>query len=320
MHMRRPFVAALLAAASLAAVGCRDSSAPSIGFIQAASLTGELTSIDGAVATPQLRSLGSLALPILNAGISAQTLSPTTLGKTMEWQPILRTLEFTDRTGAPAAAMRVILYANDGSVPRYPAVEIGTVDLYPYNSYNGGGPDSMSLHFVVTATGGKVVADFTAHSHAQATCQCATLEGWVSDGTTRLDFTVPYDIPLNGDGHFPGTFTAPGLQFAHVATLPGPLNTTATSEFSLSFGGDSITASALLRPSAGRLVGETTIRVGGQAYATVHETADSLVITGSGGRTLTEAEQGAVRALLALPADIDFYIEWPTFVVFFCGC
>jgi len=25
-------------------------------------------------------------------------------------------------------------------------------------------------------------------------------------------------------------------------------------------------------------------------------------------------------ALFAVPADIAYYIEWPTFVIFFCGC
>jgi hypothetical protein len=304
---------------------CRDSTGPRLGFINATLLTGELTTIDRAVATPQLQSLGSLALPLLNAGINVQHLAPTTLGRTMEWQPVLQTLDFTNRTGAPAGAMRVILYANAGGRPVYPLAEIGYADLYPHNSYNGGGPDSMSLRFVVTATsaGGEVVvADFTAHSHVQATCQCATVEGWVSDGTTRVAFTVPYDIPLNGDGHFPGAFdvVASGTHFAHVGTLPGPKNTTATSQLLLTFAGDSMSSSSLLRPHAGRLIGESTIRVGGQPFASVHETADSLVITGTGGRTLSGAEQGAVRALLALPADIDFYIEWPTFVIFFCGC
>jgi hypothetical protein len=301
---------------------CRDNTGPSLGLLNAMRLTGELTSIDRAVATPQLQSLGSLALPLLSAGINVQHLSQATLGRTMEWQPVLQTLDFTNRTGAPTGAVRVILYANGGGQPVYPLVEIGYTDLYPYNSYNGGGPDSMSLHFVVTRSGGQVVADFTAHSHLQTTCQCATVEGWVSDGTTRVAFTVPYDIPLNGDGHFPGAFdvTASGTHFAHVGTLPGPNNTTATSQLSLTFAGDSISSSSLLRPNAGRLIGESTIRVGGQPFASVHETADSLVISGTGGRTLSGAEQGAVRALLALPADIDFYIEWPTFVVFFCGC
>jgi hypothetical protein len=308
---------------TLPLVSCRDSTGPSLGFINATLLTGELTRIDRAVATPQLQSLGSLALPLLSAGINVQNLSPTTLGRTMEWQPVLQTLDFTNRTGAPAGGLRVILYANAGGRPVYPLVEIGYADLYPHNSYNGGGPDSMSLHFVVTRSAdGVVVADFTAHSHVQATCQCATVEGWVSDGTTRVAFTVPYDIPLNGDGQFPGAFdvTASGTHFAHVGTLPGPNNTTATSQLLLTFAGDSISSSSLLRPNAGRLIGESTIRVGGQPFAAVHETADSLVITGTGGRTLTGAEQGAVRALLALPADIDFYIEWPTFVIFFCGC
>ena len=316
--MRRLFAAAFIAAALFAA--CSDSSGPQLSFTNATLVAGQVNQLDHAVATPQLVSLGTLALSILNAGIGVTTMDSSKLGRTMEWQPITRILDITSRTGAPAGALRIILYQNDGSVPRYPFVEIGTADLYPYNSFTGGGPDSMSLRYVVRNLAGDTLGDFTAHSHFDANCQCATVEGWVSDGTTRLNFVVPYSIPQNGDGDFQGSFSAAGTSFHHRGTLPGPLNTTATGELSFKSGGDSIATSSLLKPSAGRLIGESTIRVNGQALATIHETADSFVVTGAGGRDLTGAEQSAVRALLRLPADIDFYIEWPTFVVFFCGC
>src|ERR1041385_7984038 len=84
--------------------------------------------------------------------------------------------------GAPANAIRGILYVTDSTFrPAYPPTEIGYADLYPYNSFNGGGPDSTSLRYVVTdpRAAPLVVADFTAHSHADSTCvQCATVDGW----------------------------------------------------------------------------------------------------------------------------------------------
>ena len=120
---------------------------------------------------------------------------------------------------------------------------MGYADLYPHNTFNGGGPDSMSLRFVVTdtRTTPTLVADFLAHSHADTTCQCATLEGWASDGTTRVDFAVPYNIPVGADGRFPGDFTGRAFAFQHFATLPGPGVSTATANLAFTSSDDSIT-------------------------------------------------------------------------------
>ena len=316
MTHRRPLALAALATSVITALSCGESSGPSLSLLHAAVLSGELERVDRAVATPQLQSLGTLALPLLNLGITGTSIDSTMLGRVTEWQPVSGTVEFVDRPGVPPGAVRVILYQNFRGEPAYPLVEIGAADLYPHNSHTGGGPDSISLRFVVTNTYGDTLGDFTVHSHAQS-CQCATVEGWLSDRTTRVAFVVPYDIPLNGDGHFPGNFGT----FAHVGTLPGPLNTTATAAISIKLNGDSVASASLLRPHAGRLIGESTIQLNGLPFASMHEGADSLpVIHGTPDHELTGAEHAAVRALVNLGADIDFYLEWPTFVVFFCGC
>ena len=131
---------------------------------------------------------------------------------------------------------------------------------------------------------------------------------------------MPYNIPLGSDGRFPGRFTAPGNAFQHFATLPGPGVSTATANLALSFAGDSITlTSGLLRPHAGRLDGGTEIRINGELFASVDRNATGFIAEGP-GRLLTAAEERAVESLFAVPVDIAYYIEWPTFVIFFCGC
>ena len=320
---RRPFTTALFAVAILA-VACKDGSGPlGLTFQDANLVASRLESIDRAVSTEALRGLSGLATPMKQAGIDVHNMSTTQLGRTIEWSAIYRDLIFTTRSGAPTDAIRVILYKTDSTFrPAYPLVEVGYADLYPHNTFNGGGPDSMSLRFVVTG-GGRVVADFIAHSHADSTCQCATVEGWATDGSTRVDFAVPYSIPPLGDGTFPGEFsvTAPAIEFRHVSTLPGIGRSTATANLSLKLGADSITTlSGLLQPHAGRLDGETEIRIQGVHFAAVTRTAARLTAIGPDGRGLTGSELRAVTALFAVPADIAYYIEWPTFVVFFCGC
>ena len=328
MHWRRPRAAAFLAAASFAALSCGDSSGPGgLSFQNASLLATRLESIDRAVATQALRGLSGLSIPVHQTGLDVHNMTPSLLGRTLEWSPIHGELLFTDRAGAPVDAIRLTLYITDSTFrPAYPLVEIGYADLYPYNTYNGGGPDSMSMRFVVTDTRGtpKVLADFIAHSHADTSCvQCATVEGWATDGTTRADFRVPYDIPSLGDGHFPGSFTvgSPSLTFQHLSTLPGPGRSTATADLILGFDGDSITAvSGLLRAHAGRLDGDGEMLINGQHFATVTRSATGVTATGPNGRSLTGSELRAVTALFSVPASIAYYIEWPTFVIFFCGC
>lgn len=324
--LRRSFAVASCVAVVVAA--CTDHSGPpGFSFHNVNVVATQLESIDRAIATPALRGLSGLATPIKLAGIDAHNMSTDLLGRTLEWAPIHGELLFTSRAGAPADAIRLILYKTDSTFrPAYPLVEVGYADLYPHNTFNGGGPDSMSLRFVVTAKGpgGEVVvANFIAHSHADSSCQCATVEGWAGDGTTRVDFRVPYNIPLGGDGNFPGEFsvTSPSLDFQHVSTLPGPARSTATANLTVRVDGDSITTqSGLLRAHAGQLNGDAEMRINGEHFALATRNGAGITATGPDGRRLTGAELRAVSALFAVPADIAYYIEWPTFVVFFCGC
>jgi len=325
MWFRRPLAAAALAVACYAGGSCSDSTGVSgPTFKEAPALALQLEAMNRAVSTAPLRALSGLTVPINMAGIDANNMTPSELGKTLEWNVIHAEEIFTARTGAPANAIRVILYVTDSTFrPAYPPTEIGYADLYPYNSFNGGGPDSTSLRYVVTDTRAAplVVADFTAHSHADSTCvQCATVDGWATDGTTRVDFHVPYNIPLGADGRFPGSFSSPQLNVGHFATLPGPGNSTSHANLAFAFGGDSIAiTSGLLRPHAGQLDGSSNITIGGVQFAAV--TRVGAVTTAIGpGRNLSGGELRVAKALFAVPASIAYYVEWPTFVIFFCGC
>lgn len=323
---RRPLAVACLVAACYAAGSCSDTaSSGGPAFKDASVLAGDLEAMDRAVATAPLRSLAALALPINHIGLDVHNISGTELGQTLEWSAVRGEEAFTTRAGTPATALRVMLYTIDStSRPAYPTTEIGYADLYPFNTYNGGGPDSISLRFVVSDTRGGtpvVVADFTAHHHADSACvQCATLDGWAKDGATRVDFHVPYHIPLNADGRFPGTFTSPALSVVHFATLPGPGSSAASANLTLAFAGDSIAiTSGLLRPHAGQLDGSSNITIGGVQLAAVTRQGATTTASGPGGN-LSGVQLRTAAALFAVPASIAYYIEWPTFVIFFCGC
>lgn len=324
---RRPFAAAVLAA-SIAA--CSDGSAPAPLIANGTQLAAQLDTLHAALASPQLRSLGSLALPLLNLRVTVYTMDSTMLGRTLEWDPINRQLWFSSRSGAPSNAIKLILYKNDSTgLPAFPLVDIGYAYLVPMNQRTGGRPDSISLRFTVfnnATPNPAVVADIMAwRLPSDVACgQCARFSasaGPVSTGNRTIHLDVPYHIPIDGDGQFSATSSGGGFNFTHYGTLPGPNSTVATANLGFRFGDDSIEAlSGPLRPNAGRLIGKSDITINGAHFATVTRTATGTSATGPNGRQLGGTDLRVLEGLFSVPADIAYYIEWPTFVVFFCAC
>ncbi len=310
LRRSRPLAAAVLAAAALS---CSDSSGPTLPLKNVSDLALQLDTIDAGLSTPQLKSFSALALPMLAAGLDVHHMDSVVLGKTVEWNSLQRGVFLTTRAGTPANVLQVTLYQLDSSgLPAPSKVEIGYAYLEPLNEYNGGRPDSTMLRFTLFTMphpGGSVMADWTVwRLPADSACgQCATITAGVSPtapGGRFIYLTIPYTIPPGGDGSFSGSSYGGGFEFIHNATLPGPSSTGSTAGWAFRWQGDSVsTASGPLHPSAGQLVGTTAVKINGQEVATA-----------------TRASPGVLRGLFAVPADIADYIEWPTFVIFFCGC
>jgi len=64
------------------------------------------------------------------------------------------------------------------------------------------------------------------------------------------------------------------------------------------------------------------VTVNGTPFATVTRAANGGVTTASrpGGQAIGGTDLRVLEGLFAVPADIAYYIEWPMFVVFYCGC
>jgi hypothetical protein len=312
MPLRRPIAAAFLVA-SFAALSCGESSGPTLPLKDLSALALQLDTIDAGLSTPQLKSFSALALPMLAAGLDFHHLDSTVLGKTVEWNSLQRSVFLTTRAGTPANMLQVTLYQLDNSgLPAPAKVEIGYAYLEFLNEHNGGRSDSAMMQFTLFTMphpGGYVVASWNVWRRpADTACgQCATITAGTTPtaiGGRYIYLTIPYRIPLGGDGSFSGSSYGGGFEFIHNATLPGPSSTGSTAGWAFSWQGDSVsTASGPLHPSAGQLVGTTTVMINGQEVGTA-----------------TRSSPGVLRGLFAVPADIADYIEWPTFVIFFCGC
>jgi hypothetical protein len=316
-----------------AALACSDGAGPSSSLPLKAvdQLAAQLDTIDAGFTSPQLKSLSALALPMLAAGLDVQHMDSTVLGKTVEWDPIGRRVILTTRPGTPGNLLQVRLYELDVTgLPALPKVEIGYAYLEPLNKFNGGRPDSTFLRFTVfnlPGPGVEAVADWMVwRLPADTACgQCATIYAGtspVAPGGRFIYLTVPYSIPPGGDGTFSGSSDGAGFSFVHSATLPGPSSTAATANWAFSWQGDSIrTTSGPLHPGGGQLVGGTDVTINGVLVATVTRAALGTTVLDPHGRRFPNLTDGHVLGrLFDVPADIADYIEWPTFVLFFCGC
>lgn len=329
--MKRPTIAASLILP--AALACSDGAGPASRLPLKAvdQLAAQLDTIDAGFTSPQLKSLSALALPMLAAGLDVHHMDSTVLGRTVEWDAIGARVTLTTRPGTPGDALQVTLYTLDESgLPATPRVEIGYAYLVPLNKFNGGRADSTSLRFAVFNLPGpdlRAIADWMVwRKPADTACgQCATIYAGttpVAPGGRFLYLTVPYSIPPGGDGTFSGSSDGAGFSFLHSATLPGPSSTAATANWAFSWQGDSIrTTSGPLHPGGGELVGGTDVRINGVLVATVNRTVSGSTALDPRGQAFPNVTDGHVLGrLFDVPADIADYIEWPTFVLFFCGC
>ncbi len=332
MMLRRPFGAVLFAAAVLAALSCSDSSGPPpLALKSMDALAAQLDTIHGGLSTPQLKSFSALALPMLAAGLDFHHLDSSVLGKNVEWNALQHSVFLTTRPGTPANVLRVTLYELDNTgLPAPSKVEVGYAYLEFLNEHTGARPDSMSLRvtlFDMRQPFGAVVSDWMVwRLPADTACgQCATISAGtepIAPGGRFIYMTIPYRIPVGGDGAFAGTSYGAGFEFIHNATLPGPTSTAATAGWAFSWQGDSVrTISGPLHPAAAELMGETDVMINGNHVAGVTRTTAGVVAIGNDGRLIRDQTTTHVLdRLSAVPADIADYIEWPIFVIFFCGC
>lgn len=317
----------------LAVLACSDGtgSASRLPLKDVSDLAAQLDTIEAGFRSPQLKSLSALALPMLAARLDIQHMDSTVLGKTVEWDAISGHVFLTTRPGTPGNVLQVTLYQLDQTgLPAYPKVEIGYAYLEPLNQFNGGRPDSTSLLFAVfnlPGPGFGAIVNWNVWRRpADAACgQCATIYASTSPvvpGGRFIYLTIPYSIPPGGDGTFSGSSYGGGFSFVHSATLPGPASTAATANWAFTWQGDSIrTTSGPLHPGAGQLFGDTEVRINGVHVATVIRNASGTAAADPHGQEVTDVTDAHVLGrLFDVPADITDYIEWPTFVLFFCGC
>jgi len=307
------------------ATACSESAGPPAqpALTDPAGLAARLAPINHAANVPPLQSLGAVSVPLYLSNLDIFSIMITDFGHRHVWDSNSGLYVRSDSVDGPADAARVVLYAIDSrsDLPAIPLVEIGTVDLYPYNAP----AQPSTMRYVVSGTGPNAVvyADFNVVPHYQVQCWCATVAGWVSDGVTRLDFSAPYQVfPFSG-GLFPANVTVSpqSFHFLQVGGLPGLGDSTVGATARFAFNGDSLESQgSLVFHTTGPATGSFTILINGRSFATGAYQAGALSFTGADGRALTPAEQAALVELATLPLGLALNVEFPTLTTFYCGC
>lgn len=203
------------------------------------------------------------------------------------------------REGAPANGVRFILYGMN-PVTRQPLldVEIGHADL---SDEGDALPDRIALRLEVVSDG-VTYLDYRVSAGGTETAGSITAVGFVTDGTTRLEFDIAV-AGMQGPGEqsleVRFTLTVPERGFHASATVHNVSATAGgTSDVALEIGvGDAvITFTAHGTPD--RIDAE--FRVNGRLFATVTGDPRNPEITGADGRELTPDEREALGQIMGL--------------------
>ena len=250
------------------------------------------------------------------AGPLGVTIPPSALGTTYEWDEANDQYFAGSRTGAPANGIRIILYSVNplsGTIVE-PAQEIGYADIV-----DNGTANSYGLTVTVVGTDQVTYADYTVSATftpdvVSPTLITAAADGFVTNGTNRLDFTATASADLvTNSVHFNITrfeLNNPDVQFTlDLDVLFGtvPSNTVnIVFDFAISSRGQTVGADGTiaLNTVTQDASAAAQVTVNGETFATIQGNTTSLLITGPGGRALTGAELAAVRDLFDAPGKV----------------
>jgi hypothetical protein len=228
--------------------------------------------------------------------VSAVIFPPELLGKTFEWDTTSVQYQVSDRAGAPANGVRLILYALDLGGSPIVTQEIGYADL---KDESAGTTQRMHL-LVVGAT--VTYLDYTVAATPGATAETGTVTvvGYITDGLHRLDFNCP--VTLTSTSATLDIAFDVNAENAHVRLqlTVTPIQTSGLRldiDFSLQFGGEVVTLTGTDTVTDAGESGSLTVRVNGGLYATITITNGETSFTGGGGQQLTADDLTALNAL-----------------------
>ena len=230
---------------------------------------------------------------------------PTT-GTTYVWDPNSLGYVASSLTGAPSNGIRFIIYTLSGGYPAVPLNANGYVDFTDRSTATA---TILGITLVATSgTSAVTYADYTITGSFSTTSFSLALAGYVSDGTTRVDFSLTYGGTATAFS-FETTMDVPaaGVHIAFSETFTEDSPTTATSDgtFSIAIGQETVAWKdhfTVLLQSPYTTTGTAELRVNGALVASWSFDQSGSTITYS--KQLTPAEQDAITQVFLAASDI----------------
>jgi len=211
------------------------------------------------------------------------------LGKTFVWDTTANKYVVSQtETGAPSNGVRFKLYLVNADThrPQRPLLVVGYVDLTDLSTAQA------NKLGVLVKYGTQTIASYTITGTIATSGVGLRAEGYISDGTARLDFDLSMTISLSQivvDYWLEGSngFAAVMQVTVDLATGSGSLL------WRISQGGNTVEVNGT---STGTAV-DCQIKFNGVTVATITGDPDNPTITVAGGRTFTASELAALRSI-----------------------
>lgn len=285
-------------------------------FLAAMSPAGKVPSSAVSLAQKQARVPVALRTA-LAARPNFQVIPGTVWGKVYEWDSAAD--QYVEGVGSgPANGVRFILYAANPltELPNEPLDPVGYADFLDESS---GGTNQLRVR--VVGDDAVVYADYVVSGTTGETSFAAAVDGFVTNGTRRLDFTA--DVAASGSEvelQYQLQLDQPAVaaQLQLQLQFSGESATLQTS-FQLTRGGETVelegTLTLVSSGTGSSMTANFTVDVNGGRFATITATATgegsavSYTFTGPSGRALTAEEREALDRVFEAPGEVAEFLE-----------
>ena len=298
-------VLALPAWRSFAALGGQiDLPSASLGISGSTGLVGAIASASGGDAQQMLTAVTRSFTGGAPIGTSVPAIQPQALGTTFVFDPAQHRYVASDRSGAPATGVRFILYDVDPVTGEpNPSSEIGYADL---SDEGAARPSGIGLHLTVVAAG-RTFVDYRVSANGDENRGTLGVNGWVSDGTTRITIEAAANASktaTGSQGEIAYRIAVPERDFAAAATLRGTESGgNQTGSFQMAIRSQTTAIGVAIRASGTSAEGHFTVN--GRPFATVRANGESVDLRGADGRELNKVERQLLGRIIHLAGAIN---------------
>jgi len=241
----------------------------------------------------------------LPTGEGIKVVTTAALGTTYVWDPATNSYVASSDSGAPANGERFMLYAlsQRSGLPSVPLTSIGYVDL----------TDSSAGATGVTLVGTPAAEPPATYASYSVAAGGASLAGFVTDGTTRLDMNVRADSTTSPGTLREQTAIAVAGQDLHVdesVTVSGGGENgdtvRMTTDLRVASGGEVVRAAGdvTLDTTTHLGSGQMAVSVNDSAFATITLGGPDLAFAPAPDVTLSAADETTLRALFSTSFEL----------------